>query len=109
MVGGFNGLSRSSSRVVGRGAGSALRYPACHVLLTGARDAERSRRHILVDNRPGRGVGTVAHADRRHEHVVRASADIAANRRVVFAHAVVDEDGCRPDVGVLADRGVADV
>src|SRR4029077_10124286 len=39
-----------------------------------------------------------------------AGADVAADRGVMFAHAVVvDEDGCRPDVGVLADRGVADI
>src|SRR6266496_3942305 len=98
--------ARAIGRVCGGAAGSFPRYPACHVALTTARDAERPGRDVLVDDRAGCGICAVADGDRRDEHGVRADADVVADRRVMLRDAVVvDEDGGRADVGLLEFGG----
>ena len=94
----------------GRRVGAVLLHPALDVALGPTGHGQRARRHVLLQDGARPGVGAVADGDRRDELRVGAGADVRADHRAVLAHAVVvDERRAGADVGVLADRGVADV
>ncbi len=103
-------VSPAGLLLVGRGTRPVLGDPVGQVGLPGAGDAHRAGRHVLGDDRTGGGVSPVADFDRRHEHVVGARAGVVTDDGVVLVLAVVvHEHGGGADVGLLADRRIADI
>src|SRR5882757_8088459 len=99
--GGRLGLERRLSRFT---AGPLLHHPALDVALRTGRYRQRSRRHVLADDRARTGVRAVADRHRRDEHVVGPGPDVRSNCGAVLGFSVVvDEHARRADVAVLAD------
>src|SRR5688572_3306138 len=100
-------------RFSGRGGGRARPPqgdPAVDVPLDPARDAERSRRHIVDDHTAGRGVGAVADLDRCNEHVVSTGPGMRPDHGVMFPYPViVDGNRCGANVRMLTDRRITDI
>ena len=108
--GGAGRLLRGRGRPGRGGALAAHHHPALDRALACAAQAQGPGRDVLGDHRSGRRVGAVADRHRGDQHRVRPDPDLVADDRGVLGHAVVvDEDRRGPDVGALADRGVAHV
>src|SRR5674476_1339328 len=83
----------SRGRVRGGCGGAVVVVPDPQNELGRHVDGQGARWNVLADDGPGAGVGTVTHANRRDEHVVRAGAAMAADGGVHLVDAVVvDED-----------------
>ena len=93
-----------------RRAGPLRLRPALEVALRGAADGQRAGRHVAAYDGAAGGARAVADLDRCDEGVVGAGLGVAPDDGAVLGHAVVvGEDRAGPDVGALADLGVADV
>src|SRR5262249_32323841 len=107
-----SGIGAPFRCAVGCGTGSGLGTIPDPVLvvLPRARDPERPGRDVVRDDRPGGGHRSVTNPNRSDEDAIAARLDVCADLRAVFAETVVVcRDVAGPDVGSLADRGVADV
>src|SRR5258708_2605162 len=86
-----------------------LTPPARFVALLAARDPERAGWDVSDDRRSRRDVGTLTHADGRHELGVAADERaILDNRRVLLRPVVIAGDRAGAHIHLLADRRIAE-
>ncbi len=78
--------------------------------LARARERQCIHRHVAGNHRAGTDIGAVADLDRRNQRRIGTDECILADRRAVLGAAVVIAgDGAGADIGIGADRGVADI
>src|ERR1700722_15526420 len=87
--------------------------PRCPTFLNdlpAARQRQGVGRYVFRDHRAGSDIGALADFDRRDQRRVRTDEGILADRRAMLVAAVVIAgDGAGADIGVGADKGVADI